>query len=82
MKPIATPTGEIALMSITTITVTGMTCGHCTSSVREEIGGIPGVTAVDVELSSGRVTIASDGESDQNSIKEAVEEAGYEIAAA
>ncbi|MFI2250263.1 heavy-metal-associated domain-containing protein, partial [Rhodococcus sp. NPDC019609] len=35
-------------MSTNTVTVTGMTCGHCVSSVREEIGNIPGVTAVDV----------------------------------
>ena len=47
--------------STVTVTVSGMTCGHCVSSVREEIGGIPGVTAVDVDLASGRVTIASEG---------------------
>ncbi|OKH78484.1 hypothetical protein EB73_38385 [Mycobacterium sp. SWH-M3] len=66
--------------STVTVTVSGMTCGHCVSSVREEIGGIPGVTAVDVDLASGRVTIASEGAVDQGAIKEAVEEAGYELA--
>ncbi len=40
-------------MSTTTVTVTGMTCGHCASSVREEIGQIPGVTGVTVDLASG-----------------------------
>ena len=28
--------------------VTGMTCGHCEMSVREEVGQVPGVTAIDV----------------------------------
>ena len=47
-------------MSTVTVTVTGMTCGHCVSSVREEVGSIPGVTAVDVDLASGKVTIDSE----------------------
>ncbi|MBI2698865.1 MAG: heavy-metal-associated domain-containing protein, partial [Mycobacterium sp.] len=42
-------------MSTLTVIVSGMTCGHCASSVREEVGSIPDVTAVDVELGSGRV---------------------------
>ena len=41
-------------MSTVTVTVTGMTCGHCVSSVREEAGSIPGVTAVDVDLANGK----------------------------
>jgi len=67
-------------MSTTTIKVTGMTCGHCATSVREEVGGIPGVTAVDVDLASGRVTIDSEQQVDSEAIKGAVEEAGYELA--
>ncbi|KUP95107.1 heavy-metal-associated domain-containing protein, partial [Thermobifida cellulosilytica] len=46
-------------MASTTITVTGMTCGHCVSSVKEEIGELPGVTDVRVDLASGRVEIDS-----------------------
>ena len=57
-------------MSTTTVTVTGMSCGHCATSVREEIGDIPGVHAVEVDLASGNVTIDSDsahrGHGDQN----------------
>jgi copper chaperone CopZ len=47
-------------MSTETYTVTGMTCGHCVSSVTEEVGGLPGVSDVQVELESGRVTVTSD----------------------
>ncbi|ORA31972.1 heavy-metal-associated domain-containing protein [Mycobacterium aquaticum] len=67
-------------MSIQTITVTGMTCGHCASSVREEVGGIPGVTGVDVDLATGRVTIESDAHVDAGAIDAAVAEAGYQVA--
>ncbi|QTJ68056.1 heavy-metal-associated domain-containing protein [Rhodococcus sp. ZPP] len=67
-------------MSTTTVTVTGMTCGHCVSSVREEIGNLPGVTAVDVDLASGRVAIDSDSPIEKAALARAVDEAGYQLA--
>jgi copper chaperone len=67
-------------MSTVSVTVTGMTCGHCVSSVREEVGSIPGVTAVDVDLASGKVTIDSERLVEADAIKSAVEEAGYQLA--
>ena len=67
-------------MSTTTVTVTGMTCGHCVSSVRDEIGSIPGVTAVNVDLASGRVDIDSAAPVERAAIAEAVDEAGYQLA--
>ena len=35
-------------MTTTNITVTGMTCGHCEAAVKEELGGLPGVSDVAV----------------------------------
>jgi copper chaperone len=67
-------------MRTVTVTVAGMTCGHCASSVREEVGGIPGVTAVDVDLASGTVTVDSERHVESDAIKNAVEEAGYQLA--
>lgn len=67
-------------MTTTTITVTGMTCAHCAASVREEIGEIPGVRAVQVDVSSGAVTIDSEHPVDPAVIRTAVEEAGYQLA--
>jgi copper chaperone len=66
-------------MSTTTVTVVGMSCGACASSVREEIGDILGVNTVDVDLSSGMVTIDSVGPIGTVAIKTAVEEAGYQL---
>ncbi|PZG20915.1 heavy-metal-associated domain-containing protein [Nonomuraea aridisoli] len=67
-------------MSTTTFTVKGMTCGHCVSSVKEEVGEVAGVTKVDVDLASGLLTVDSDGPVDPARIAAAVEEAGYELA--
>ena len=67
-------------MNTTTVTVTGMSCGHCATSVREEIGDIPGVYAVKVNLASGNVTIDSDSGIEAMTIRTAVEDAGYQLA--
>lgn len=63
-----------------TYTVTGMTCGHCVSSVTEEVQEIPGVESVDVVLETGAVTITSADSIDDAAVKAAVEEAGYQLA--
>ncbi|MFA9271363.1 MAG: heavy-metal-associated domain-containing protein [Baekduiaceae bacterium] len=59
-------------------TVTGMTCGHCVSSVREEVGEIPGVDSVDVDLTSGRLTVTGRDVS-EDAVRRAVADAGYEV---
>lgn len=67
-------------MSTESYTVTGMTCGHCVSSVTEEVGELPGVTDVQVELETGRVTVTSDSPLAEDQVRAAVEEAGYGLA--
>lgn len=67
-------------MSETTYTVTGMTCDHCVRSVKAEVGKLPGVTAVDVDLSTGRVRVESEQPLENDAVETAVEEAGYEVA--
>jgi copper chaperone len=62
-------------MTTSTYTVSGMTCGHCVSSVTEEVTEVPGVTEVQVELDSGRLTVT--GDADPAAVQAAVEEAGY-----
>ncbi|WP_024800238.1 heavy-metal-associated domain-containing protein [Nocardia sp. BMG51109] len=67
-------------MATSTYTVTGMTCGHCVASVREEIGRIDGVTGVDVDLASGRVQVESAAPIADAEVAAAVDEAGYQVA--
>ena len=69
-------------MTTTTITVTGMTCGHCVAAVKEEVGALPGVSAVEVDLVAGGgspVTITSEQPLDDAALATAVDEAGYEV---
>lgn len=67
-------------MCSTTYTVSGMTCGHCVSSVTEEVAQIAGVSSVDVDLATGQVTVTSANELDRVQVQRAVEEAGYKLA--
>jgi copper ion binding protein len=64
-----------------TYTVSGMTCDHCVASVRDEVGRVDGVTAVDVELATGTVTVESERPVDPAAVAAAVDEAGYEVTA-
>ena len=69
-------------MTTTTYTVRGMTCGHCTAAVTEEIQGIAGVTEVMIDLVEGGdspVTVTSAAELDRTAVVAAVDEAGYEL---
>ncbi|NKE60188.1 heavy-metal-associated domain-containing protein [Lentzea sp. PSKA42] len=66
-------------MSESVFTVSGMTCGHCVSSVTEEISQIDGVRNVAVELDSGRVTVTSDQPVAEGDVRAAVTEAGYTL---
>lgn len=67
-------------MSTITISVAGMSCGHCAASVQDEVGQIPGVTSVQVDVPSGTVVIDSASQVETAAIRSAVEEAGYRLA--
>ncbi|MBW4716818.1 heavy-metal-associated domain-containing protein [Saccharothrix sp. SC076] len=40
--------------------VTGMSCGSCATKVTEAVRGVPGVTDVEVDVATGRLTVAGD----------------------
>jgi copper chaperone CopZ len=68
----------------TTVNVSGMTCGHCVSSVSEELEALAGVENVDVDLNAGGIStviITSETELAPAEIGEAVAEAGYLVVA-
>jgi copper chaperone len=66
-------------MTQSTYVVTGMTCGHCVASVKEEVGELAGVRAVDVDLASGRLLVTSDGALASEQVEGAVQVAGYQL---
>lgn len=59
-----------------TLTVTGMSCGGCESSVVEALEGVQGVESASADRDSDTVTV--EGEVDPGSLVEVVEDAGYE----
>lgn len=58
--------------------VEGMSCGHCEKAVKDSLGELDGVTLVEVDLDSKKVEVQGENLQD-NLIKLAVEEAGYEV---
>ncbi|MER7416657.1 cation transporter [Micromonospora peucetia] len=69
-------------MITTTYQVQGMTCGHCANSVSSEVGAIPGVSDVQVDVAAGRVTVTSEGPLETDTVRAAVDEAGYDLVGA
>jgi copper ion binding protein len=63
-----------------TIHIVGMTCEHCVVAVEEALGRVDGVTAVQVELSSGIATFSEEKPVDMAAVRQAVEDAGYKVA--
>lgn len=63
-----------------TYQVTGMTCGHCELSVREEIAELSGVLDVRADHATGEVVVTSTTPLDRTAVAAAVEEAGYALA--
>jgi copper ion binding protein len=67
-------------MSTVTWQVTGMTCKHCVAAVGKEVGALPGVQAVDVDLPTGTVAVTAEQQPSREQIEAAVDEAGYALA--
>ena len=67
-------------MRTSTYTITGMTCGHCTNSVTDEVGQVPGVSDIEVDLTTGRLAVVSEVPVDDAAVRAAVEKAGYQLA--
>lgn len=66
-------------MTTQTYSVTGMSCEHCVQAVTDEVGKVPSVESVEVDLASGIVTIISEQPLDGSLVAEAVRDAGYEL---
>lgn len=66
----------------TRVLVSGMTCGHCVSSVTEEVSTLAGVRSVSVDLQpagASTVTVTSAAALAPDDLRAAITEAGYEL---
>lgn len=67
------------MSTTTSYRVQGMTCGHCVGAVTSALTELEGVTDVSVDLDSGEATVTSEEPLDEAAVREAVDEAGYEL---
>jgi len=56
-----------------------MTCGHCVASVTSELAKLTEVIDVAIDLDTGAVTVTSTAPLEDEAVRAAVDEAGYEL---
>lgn len=61
------------------VKIEGMSCGHCSARVEKALKALEGVTDVKVNLEDKTAYIS--GNVNLNTVKEAIEEAGYDFIA-
>ena len=67
-------------METTVLRIRGMSCDHCKHAVTKALKGLRGVASVEVDLAGGKATVSYDpGQVSKDAMRQAVEEAGYEV---
>ena len=61
------------------INIEGMSCGHCVKHVENALVEVKGVEKVEVNLQDKNAIVVLNQEVDDSKLKEAVEEAGYDV---
>jgi copper chaperone len=68
------------MMEKVTLTVNGMSCGHCVNAIEGNVGKLNGVSDVKVHLSEGKVDVAFDSTKiSLDAIKETIDDQGYDV---
>ena len=70
--------GENEEMKQTTILVNGMMCPNCERHVKEALEGIQGIAEAKSDHNTGKVVVRHDAPLDEEAIKAAIDDAGYE----
>ena len=66
-------------MTVTTVKIKGMTCGHCEGRVTTELGKLAGVSEVKASADTAEAVITSSSELDSEQVSAAVIAAGYRV---
>ncbi len=67
-------------MTAKTLSVPGISCEHCKTTIEQTVGELPGVGAVQVDISARTVDVDFDEAAvDLEQIIETIEEVGYEV---
>ena len=62
-----------------TLTIEGMMCAHCTAHVQKALSAVPGVSGVEVSLEGKSAAVTLSAPVEDQTLKDAVTEAGYEV---
>ena len=62
-----------------TVKIEGMMCSHCSGRVKAALEELPGVESAEVSHEKGTATLKLSGDVSDDSIREAVEKAGYKV---
>lgn len=65
---------------VTTVTAPEIVCGGCASSIKKALGNVEGVSGVDVDVATKRVTVNHDAQVSREKIVDALDRAGYSVA--
>jgi copper chaperone CopZ len=60
-----------------TLTISGMSCGHCLNAVNQAISTVQGVEIKSVKIGRADLRVPGDGAAEQ--VKAAIQEAGYKV---
>lgn len=64
----------------TTVRIKGMSCNHCVQAVAKALQDLPGLTKVEINLSTGVASLDHDDDLDIKAVQDRIVNAGYEIA--
>lgn len=64
---------------IKTIFINGMSCGHCSKRVEDALKSVNGVKSVKVSLEEKKADVILKNDVDNEILKNAVEEVGFEV---
>lgn len=66
--------------TVTTVTAPEIVCGGCASSIKKALGNIEGVSDVDVDVATKKVTVNHSESVSRDRIVDALDRAGYSVA--
>lgn len=67
-------------MTTTTLNVPDISCGHCKSSIEGAVGELAGIDSVEVSIEGKTVAVSHGDDVTLDTIIEAIEEQGYDVA--
>ena len=64
-----------------TLTINGMSCGHCEKHVVNALQALPGVQSAAADSQTGTAVLTCDSAPDDDALRAAIDDAGYALTA-